>query len=126
MSIIKILLTFLLIYVLIFLFTENKLNGGINDGKGIVEKYTEKGELTKVPGLFILSDNNNYQEEIKQIFNLTNEDYKDLVELPSGSKVKIDLKKDWKTILNNEIDSVDNNIDIKFTGLGKDKIDSKT
>ena len=62
---------------------------------------------------------------IKEIFKLTNDDYKDLVELPEGSKVKINLKKDWRYVLNNEIDSVDNDIDIKFTKLGKAKIDSQ-
>ena len=118
MSITKILLTFLLIYILIYLFTKNK-------GKNGIEKYTEKEKLAKVPSQFILSDNNNYEAEIKKLFNLTNEDYKDLVELPKGSKVRINLKKDWRSILNNEIDSINNNIDIKYTNLSNQQIDSQ-
>ncbi len=129
MSISKIVLTFMLFYIIMHLLNINKTikkdKFKNKKSKKKIEKYTEKEELTKVPSLFILSDNNNYQEKIKEIFKLTNDDYKDLVELPEGSKVKINLKKDWRYVLNNEIDSVDNDIDIKFTKLGKDKIDSQ-
>ena len=48
-----------------------------------------------------------------------------MVELPKGSKVRINLKKDWRSILNNEIDSINNNIDIKYTNLGNQQIDSQ-
>tara|TARA_B110000977_G_scaffold117860_1_gene152118 strand:- start:2436 stop:3908 length:1473 start_codon:yes stop_codon:yes gene_type:complete len=124
MSITKIILRFLLFYILFHLLTKYKTDNGIKKDNSI-EKYIEKENVAKMPGLFTLSDNRDYQNEIKEIFNLTNEDYKKLVELPSGSKVKIDLKNDWKTILNNQIDSVFNNIDIKFTKLGKTQIDSQ-
>jgi len=112
-----------------------------------IEKYVERNALNvgKTPSVLFFSDyrgenemkenvlksfgsghtNYEYQDKIKDIFQLTNEDYKDLVELPEGSKVKINLKKNWRYVLNNEIDSVYNDIDIKFTKLGKTKIDSQ-
>tara|TARA_Y100000389_G_scaffold71024_1_gene67719 strand:- start:29 stop:1546 length:1518 start_codon:yes stop_codon:yes gene_type:complete len=91
----------------------------------IVENYLEKDEMAKLPSLFLLSDMKDYKKRIKDKFELTDRDYKDLVELPEGDKVKINLKKDWKYVLNNQIDSIDNDIDIKFTELGKKTIDSQ-
>lgn len=151
MSISKIILLFLLSYVIIHLLNENKSikkdKFKNKDSKKKIENYVERGSLNtgKTPSVLFFSDNRgkdeleehvmkslksdntdmNYIEKIKDTFNLTNRDYKDLIELPEGSKVKINLKKDWRYVLNNEIDSVDNDIDIKFTKLGKNRIDSQ-
>jgi len=151
MSISKILLTFLLFYIIIHLLNKNKTiqkdKFKNKKSKNKIENYVERSSLDvgKTPSVLFFSDNRGndelkehvlksfgaehtnyeYQEKIKEIFKLSNEDYKELVELPEGSKVKINLKKDWRYVLNNEIDSINNNIDIKFTKLGKDKIDSQ-
>jgi len=150
MSISKIVLLFMLLYIIIHLLNVNKTikNNNKNNNKNKnIEKYVEKNTLIedKILNNLFFSDkitgnqmkehilksfssenlNSNYKEKIKEIFNLTNDDYKDLLKLPEGNKVKINLKKDWKYVLNNEIDSINNDIDIKFTKLGKDKIDSE-
>ena len=143
MSITKIVLTFLLFFILLKYLT--KIKNEIE--KNTTEKYIEKPEIVsgKIPSVLFFSDhqektermehiiksfgsdnkNYNYQDKIKNIFKLTNEDYKDLVDLPSDNKTKINLKKDWRTILNNEIDSINNNIEIEFTNLSKKQIDSQ-
>jgi hypothetical protein len=155
MSISKIILIFLLLYIVIYQLTINKSiikdksknKKSKNNIEKNIEKYIEKNilDVGKTPSVLFFSDKKskdeledsyikslkldnsdlNYIEKIKDTFKLTNEDYKELINLPEGSKVKINLKKDWRYVLNNEIDSIDNNIDIKFTKLGKDRIDSQ-
>lgn len=130
MGITKIILLFIFFMTIINLFykakkesTQKKKNKKSN--RKIVENYLEKNEMAKLPSLFILSDMKDYKKRIKDLFELTDRDYKDLVELPEGDKVKINLKKDWKYVLNNQIDSIDNDIDIKFTELENNTIDSQ-
>jgi hypothetical protein len=129
MGITKIILLFLFFTTIINFFykikTESSKKNNIKSNRKIVENYLENEEMAKMPSLFLLSDMKDYKKKFQNLFELSDRDYKDLVELPEGNKVKINLKKDWKYVLNNEIDSIKNDIDIKFTELGKDTIDSQ-
>lgn len=116
MGLIKLMLIIVLFYV-IFYFMNYYKN---YDGSDNVEGYIERDKLADTPSIFILSDMKDYKQYIKDKFKLEERDYKDLVELPKGNKTRINLKKDWRQILNNEIDSIDNDIKIKFTQLEKE------
>jgi len=134
MSITKIILYFLLIYIIYYYFEKNKKNkedfkndkSGVNTNGDNIETYIEKDDIgAKVPSKFMLSDMKDYKKDIKDMFKLTERDYKKLIELPNGDKPRINLKKDWKQILNHEIDSIDNDIDIKYTELKNNNVDSQ-
>jgi len=88
------------------------------------EEYLERDNFTKMPSIFLLSNNKSYKKRVKDLFKLTENDYKDLLNVPSDNKIKINLKKDWKYILKNEIDSMNNDISIKLISPDKNIIES--
>lgn len=88
------------------------------------EEYLERDNFTKMPSIFLLSNNKSYKKRVKDLFKLTENDYKDLLNVPSDNKIKINLKKDWKYILKNEIDSMNNDISIRLISPDKNIIES--